>query len=151
MLIRPMFGGRESDLSPVLKQFLQWSATEPPLAGEALLDAWMRRDMVRTRFLEQMEQYPILLCPAAAIPAFRHGERSWEVEGKTVDYLDAWSYAEFFNLLGNPAAVVPVSHSSEGLPIGVQIVGRPWEEEQVLNVVASLEKELGRGNIPPHV
>jgi Asp-tRNA(Asn)/Glu-tRNA(Gln) amidotransferase A subunit family amidase len=151
MLIRPMFGGRESDLSPILKQFLQWSATEPPLTGEALLEAWMRRDMVRTRFLEQMEQYPILLCPAAAIPAFRHGERSWEVEGKTVDYLDAWSYAEFFNLLGNPAAVVPVSHSSEGLPIGVQIVGRPWEEEQVLNVVASLEKELGRGNIPPHV
>ena len=151
MLIRPMFGGRESDLSPILKQFLEWSATELPLAGEALLDAWMRRDMVRTRFLEQMEQYPILLCPAAAIPAFRHGERSWEVEGKTVDYLDAWSYAEFFNLLGNPAAVVPVSHSSEGLPIGVQIVGRPWEEEQVLNVVASLEKELGRGNIPPHV
>jgi Asp-tRNA(Asn)/Glu-tRNA(Gln) amidotransferase A subunit family amidase len=151
MLIRPMFGGRESDLSPVLKQFLQWSATEPPLAGEALLDAWMRRDMVRTRFLEQMEQYPILLCPAAAIPAFRHGERSWQVEGKTVDYLDAWSYAEFFNLLGNPAAVVPVGRSPEGLPIGVQIVGRPWEEEQVLSVVASLEKELAAKNIPPHV
>jgi Asp-tRNA(Asn)/Glu-tRNA(Gln) amidotransferase A subunit family amidase len=151
MLIRPMFGGRESDLSPILKQFLQWSATEPPLTGEALLEAWMRRDMVRARFLEQMERYPILLCPAAAIPAFRHGERSWQVEGKTVDYLDAWSYAEFFNLLGNPAAVVPVGRSPESLPIGVQIVGRPWEEEQVLNVVASLEKELGRGNIPPHV
>ena len=79
-----------------------------------------------------MQQYEILLCPAAAIPAFRHGERSWQVEGKTVHYLDAWSYTEFFNLLGNPAVVVPVGHSSEGLPIGVQIVGRPWEEEQVL-------------------
>jgi amidase len=151
MLIRPMFGGRESDLSPILKQFLQWSATEPPLTGEELLDAWMRRDVLRARFLEQMQQYPILLCPAAAIPAFRHRERSWQVEGKTVDYLDAWSYAEFFNLLGNPAAVVPVGRSPEGLPIGVQIVGRPWEEEQVLNVAAALEKELGAGNIPPHV
>ncbi len=96
-----------------------------------------------------MRKYPILLCPAAAIPAFRHGERSWAIEGKTVNYLDAWSYTEWFNLLGNPAAVVPVSHSAEGLPIGVQIVGRPWEEEQVLAVAAALERSCGAWRIPP--
>ena len=95
-----------------------------------------------------MQQYQILLCPAAAIPAFRHGERSWQVEGKPVRYLDAWSYTEFFNLLGNPAAVVPVGHSPEGLPIGVQIVGQSWEEEQVLSVAAALEKECGAWKIP---
>ena len=97
-----------------------------------------------------MQRYPILLCPAAAIPAFRHGERSWRIEDKTVHYLDAWSYTEFFNLLGNPAAVVPVGQSSEGLPIGVQIVGRPWEEEQVLSVAAVLEQQCGAWRIPPH-
>jgi len=105
--------------------------------------------MLRAKFLTQMRQYPILLCPAAAIPAFRHGERSWTIEGKTVEYLDAWSYTEWFNLLGNPAAVVPVGHSAEGLPIGVQIVGRPWEEEQVLTVAAALERECGAWKIPP--
>jgi amidase len=109
----------------------------------------MRRDLLRARFLEQMEHYPILLCPAAAIPAFRHGERSWQVEGKTVDYLDAWSYAEFFNLLGNPAAVIPVGRSPEDLPIGVQIVGRPWEEEQVLAVAIAIEQECGAWRVPP--
>jgi Asp-tRNA(Asn)/Glu-tRNA(Gln) amidotransferase A subunit family amidase len=149
MLLRPMFEGRESDLSPILKQFLDWSAAEPALTGETLLQVWIKRDLLRVRFLRQMEQYPILLCPAAAIPAFRHGERSWQVEGKTVRYLDAWSYAEFFNLLGNPAAVIPVSHSPEGLPIGVQIVGRPWQEEQALSVAAALEKECGAWKIPP--
>jgi Asp-tRNA(Asn)/Glu-tRNA(Gln) amidotransferase A subunit family amidase len=149
MLIRPMFCGRVGDLSPILKQFLEWSAAEPPLTGEGLLDAWIGRDALRARFLEQMRKYPILLCPAAAIPAFRHGERSWTIEGKTVEYLDAWSYTEWFNLLGNPAAVVPVSSSSKGLPIGVQIVGRPWEEEQVLTVAATLEQECGAWKIPP--
>ena len=74
----------------------------------------------------------MLLCPAAADPGIRHGERSWQVEGKTVKYLDAWSYTEWFNLLGTPAAGVPVGKSPEGLPIGVQISGRPWEEEIVL-------------------
>jgi amidase len=149
MLLRPMFKGRESDLSPILKQFLEWSAAEPALTGETLLDVWIRRDELRAQFLRQMQQYPILLCPAAAIPAFRHGERSWQVEGKVVQYLDAWSYAEFFNLLGNPAAVVPVGHSPEGLPIGVQIVGRPWQEEQVLSVAAALERECSAWKIPP--
>jgi Asp-tRNA(Asn)/Glu-tRNA(Gln) amidotransferase A subunit family amidase len=96
-----------------------------------------------------MQHYPILLCPAAAIPAFRHGERSWQVEGKTVHYLDAWSYTEFFNLLGNPAAVVPVGCSDGGLPIGVQIIGRPWEEEQVLSLASALETLCGAWTIPP--
>jgi amidase len=149
MLLRRMFRDRESDLSPILKQFLESSAAEPALTGENLLHAWIERDELRARFLAQMERYPILLCPAAAVPAFRHGERSWHVEGKTVHYLDAWSYTEFFNLLGNPAAVVPVGISPEGLPIGVQIVGRPWEEEQVLSVAAAVEKECGAWKIPP--
>lgn len=149
MLIGPMFHGREHDQSPTLRQFLEWSAAEPQLTGDSLLDAWIRRDALHASFLRQMREYPILLCPAAAIPAFRHGERSWQIEGKTVNYLDAWSYTEWFNLLGNPAAVVPVSHTSEGLPIGVQIVGRPWQEEQVLSVAAVVEKECDAWRIPP--
>ena len=148
MLLRPMFKDADADLSPILKQFLEWSG--PAHTGPTLLDAWIERDLLRPRFFAQMEQYPILLCPSAAIPAFRHGERRWQVEGKTVHYLDAWSYTEFFNLLGNPAAVVPVGRSSEGLPIGVQIVGRPWEEEQVLFAAAALEKECGAWRIPPN-
>jgi Asp-tRNA(Asn)/Glu-tRNA(Gln) amidotransferase A subunit family amidase len=149
MLLRPMFNGREADLSPILKQFLDCSAALPAHNGRTLLDAWIRRDAARAKFFGQMQEYPILLCPVAAIPAFKHGERSWQIEGRTVEYLDAWSYTEFFNLLGNPAAVVPVSHSPEGLPIGVQIVGRPWEEEQVLTVAGALEKECGAWEIPP--
>jgi Asp-tRNA(Asn)/Glu-tRNA(Gln) amidotransferase A subunit family amidase len=151
MLLRPMFSGRESDISPILKQFLEWSSALPPHTGRTLLDAWIRRDAVRAQFFAQMQRFPILLCPAAAIPAFRHGERSWQIENKTVDYLDAWSYTEFFNLLGNPAAVVPVGKSIDGLPIGVQIVGRPWEEEQVLSVAAVVEKECGEWRVPPLV
>ncbi len=143
MLIRPMFNGREQDQSPIMKQFLAWSADEPDLTADSLLEAWIRRDSLRAEFLAQMNRYPILLCPPAAVPAFRHGERSWTIGGKTVEYLDAWSYTEWFNLLGNPAAVVPMSHSQEGLPIGVQIVGRPWEEEQVLAVASVLERECG--------
>jgi Asp-tRNA(Asn)/Glu-tRNA(Gln) amidotransferase A subunit family amidase len=151
MLIGPMFGDSKQGPSPILKQFLDWSAAEPSLSGEDVIDSWIARDALHASFLEQMRTYPILLCPPAAIPAFYHGERNWIIEGKTVEYLDAWSYTEWFNLLGNPAAVIPVNQSAEGLPVGVQVVGRPWYEEQVLSVAAVIEKEVGRGKAPPIV
>jgi Asp-tRNA(Asn)/Glu-tRNA(Gln) amidotransferase A subunit family amidase len=149
MVLRPLTNGHEHEISPLLKEFLGWIAAESPHTGESLLDTWLQRDLLRGKILAQMQEYPILLCPAAAIPAFRHGERSWVVEGKSVNYLDAWSYTEFFNLLGNPGAVIPVAQSPEGLPIGVQVVGRPWEEELVLAVAAELERECGGFRRPP--
>lgn len=143
MLLGPMLAGHEHELSPILKEFSQWTAAEPRHTADTLLQTWIERDVVRADILAQMREFPILLCPVAAVPAFRHGEREWPVEGKTVRYLDAWSYCEWFNLLGFPAAVVPVGRSPEGLPIGVQIVGRPWEEEAVLAVAAAVEGECG--------
>lgn len=149
MVIQPLFRGREDDCSPTLREFLKWSAAEPEFTGDSLLESWFRRDSLRAELLAQMREYPILLCPPAAVPAFRHGERSWNIDGKNVHYLDAWSYAGWFNLLGNPAAVVPLSHSPDGLPIGVQIVGRPWEEELVLTMAAEVEKGCNAWRIPP--
>ena len=58
-------------------------------------------------------------------------------------YLDAWSYTEWFNLLGTPAVVVPVGKSPDGLPIGVQIAARPWQEELVISVAGALEEQIG--------
>ena len=149
MLLGPMIRGHEADRSPILREFSSWVAAEPPHTGQSLLDAWIQRDLVRMKIFAQMRECPVLLCPVAAIPAFRHGERAWQVEGKTVSYLDAWSYCEWFNLLGMPAAVVPAGKSAEGLPIGVQIVGHPWEEEVVLSVAAELEMQLGPWQSPP--
>jgi len=149
MILGPMLSGRESELSPVLRQFSSWTSSEPAHTGDSLLTTWLGRDEIRESFLLQMRKYPILLCPVAAIPAFRHGEREWRIEGKTVRYLDAWSYCEWFNLLGFPAAVVPMGFSEEGLPIGVQIVGRPWDEELVLAVATKLEDARGVFPSPP--
>jgi Asp-tRNA(Asn)/Glu-tRNA(Gln) amidotransferase A subunit family amidase len=143
MLLGPMTKGREADLSPMFTEFSDWAAAEPSHTSESLLDMWIQRDIVRMQLLDQMCEFPILLCPVASIPAFKHGERTWQVEGQTVNYLDAWSYCEWFNLLGFPAAVVPVGRSPEGLPIGVQIVGRPWQEETVLTVAAEIERTCG--------
>jgi hypothetical protein len=115
MLLGPMTKGRERELSPLLRQFLGWVAKEPTHTAHTLLYSWLQRDELRAQFLAQMRVFSVIVCPVAAIPAFRHGERSWRVEGQEVMYLDAWSYTEWFNLLGLPACVVPVTRSAEGL------------------------------------
>jgi len=151
MILEPMLRGRESEVSPILREFMGWTRGAAAHTGETLLAAWLERDALREKILVQMRKYRVLICPAAAIPAFRHGEREWQVDDVMVKYLDAWSYCEWFNLLGFPAVVLPMGYSDEGLPIGVQIVGRPWEEELVLAVAALLEKERGAWQAPPRL
>jgi Asp-tRNA(Asn)/Glu-tRNA(Gln) amidotransferase A subunit family amidase len=56
-------------------------------------------------------------------------------------------YTQWFNLLGAPAAVVPVGRSPEGLPIGLQIAGRPYEDEIVLGIASAVDREFGY--VPP--
>jgi amidase len=65
------------------------------------------------------------------------------VEGRTVEYLDAWRHTQWFNALAAPAAVVPVGQSPEGLPIGVQIVARPFEDETALRIAALVDAAFG--------
>jgi amidase len=149
ILLGPMIKGCDAELSSILKEFNGWVAAEKPHTAQTLLDAWIGRDLLRMQILEEMETFPVLLCPVASIPAFRHGERSWQVEGKTVQYLDAWSYCEWFNPLGVPAGVVPVGRSEDGLPIGVQVVARPWEEESVMAILQLIEDASGPWKAPP--
>jgi amidase len=60
-----------------------------------------------------------------------------------VEYLDAVRHTQWFNTLGAPAAVVPVGRSPEGLPIGVQIVARPFHDETALAIAAQVDAAFG--------
>jgi Asp-tRNA(Asn)/Glu-tRNA(Gln) amidotransferase A subunit family amidase len=141
--------GREAELSPMYRAWRERVGLEPALDGREWLNTLLVRDALREKLLRQMETFPILICPACAVPAFRHGEREWMVQGRKVEYLKAMSYSQWFNLLGNPAAVVPVGRAAGGMPIGVQIVGRPWEDEAVLAVAAKIEAAMGGFRRPP--
>jgi len=120
-----------------------------PLTAARLVQVWIDRDLVRAELLAAMATHPILVCPVTSTPAFRHGERAWTVDGACVSYLDAMLYTQWANVLGLPAAVVPVCRSSEGLPIGVQVIGRPFEEARVLEVAAAIERGSGGVGWPP--
>jgi amidase len=143
MFYAPKIRGREHMLSPIFSEFLSIGESVPPLTATELLDAWAKLDVLRAKTLEEMSRHPVLLCPVASTPAFRHGEREWIIEGQTVEYLDVVRHTQWFNALAAPAAVVPVGSSPEGLPIGVQIVARPFEDETALGVATIVDAAFG--------
>ncbi len=145
-VLKPAFAGRDNDISPTLKDFFSIADRSPrALSKESLLEAWFGRDEIRVQMLAEMQQQQItaMLSPVCAIPAFKHGEREWKIRETTVHYLQVMSYSQHFNLLGNPAVVVPVAHSEEGLPIGVQIIGKPYDDEYILDIAAKLDSQFG--------
>ncbi len=143
MFYEPEVRGGRQKLSPIFKEFLEIAEKAGPLSSTELLNAWAEMDLLRSKTLEEMREYPVLLCPVASVPAWRHGERSWSIDGQTVEYLDAVRYTQWFNTLGAPAAVVPVGRSPEGLPIGVQVAARPFEDEVVLGVASVVDRAFG--------
>ncbi len=143
MFVDGLVKGHELDLSPTLRGFLEIAHADPPLTADELLNAWAECDVIRGKLLQQMQEYPVLLCPVCSIPAFRHGERRWKIDGQEVEYLDVMRYTQWFNLLAAPAAVVPVGRSPEGLPIGVQIVARTFEDEVALAAASVVDHEFG--------
>lgn len=148
-LLKPHIRGREHDLHPLVKDLTAPPGEVTTMTYEQFLQTWIERDELRARLLEKMRDYRILLSPVSAAPAFRHGERSWTIEGQQVSYAQSFVYSQVYNLLGNPAAVVPVGRSPEGLPIGVQVIGRPFEESLVLAVAEKIEQGCGGFRPPP--
>jgi amidase len=143
MFYEPEVRGGSAKLSPIFQEFLAVADKSGQLTATELLNAWAQMDLLRAKTLEEMREFPVLLCPVASVPAWRHGEREWTIDGETVEYLDAVRYTQWFNTLGAPAAVVPVGRSPEGMPIGVQIAGRPFEDEVVLGVAGIVDRAFG--------
>jgi len=143
MFYEPAIRGKQARLSPIFREFLGLADAAGPLSAAELLNAWAELDTLRGKTLEEMREFPVLLCPTASVPAFRHGERLWTIDGVAIEHLDAWRYAQWFNALAAPAAIVPVGVSKEGLPIGVQIAARPFEDEVALGVAAIVDAAFG--------
>src|SRR5260370_36799864 len=110
------------------------------------MKAWGDRDLPRGELLRQMHDTPVLLSPVSSSPAFRHGEGNYF---PGTGYRDTMRFSQWLNLTGFPAASVPVGLSNEGLPIGVQIIGRPFEDELVLAVAEPIERTRGPCQSPP--
>jgi Asp-tRNA(Asn)/Glu-tRNA(Gln) amidotransferase A subunit family amidase len=102
----------------------------------------MERDRLREELLRWLETTPLIVAPVGATPAYAHDTLKVTVRGQTVGTFRAFSYAQAFNVFDLPVVTVPVGRSNDGLPIGVQVVGRPFAEEMVLRAAEIIEEAI---------
>ena len=98
-------------------------------------------DILRQQFADVFDEYDLLLSPTMAVPAFPPGDRPARIAGRDVHPF--WGFLPFtypINMIGHPAASIPAGFSSDGMPIGLHIVGRRGDEETVLAASAAFEK-----------
>lgn len=146
--LREFYGGREEEAGPVARALLKRGVQEP--AAEQLLASWHERDSLRSDLLGWMERTPLVVAPAGPVEAFRHeGSRKIEVNGEAFATFRAFALAQAFNVYDLPAVCVPAGHTRAGLPVGVQIAGRPFEERRVLAAARVVERALGGWQPPP--
>jgi Asp-tRNA(Asn)/Glu-tRNA(Gln) amidotransferase A subunit family amidase len=141
--------GREAEAHWTYTENLDRLLERPPAAGWQVMERMAARDAMRRGLVEQMRSVPFLLMPVSSIVAFPHRERKFATEGKAVGLFQAMMPVTTFNLLGLPALTVPFAMDEEGMPVGVQIVGRPWEEEALLELGVALEGAQGALGGPP--
>jgi len=146
---RELIQGREEDVHWTCTEFLNQALSQPRPTVEQVVTNLAARDRMRAALLRQMDRFPILLMPACSVPAFLHGERRWRIERREIGLFQAMMPVTPFNLLGLPALVLPLVLSKAGLPVAIQLVGRPWEEETLLELGIQLEDARGPFPIPP--
>jgi aspartyl-tRNA(Asn)/glutamyl-tRNA(Gln) amidotransferase subunit A len=143
------YRGREAAAGPLVARLLQEFTTASPEfedkieTAERLAAAVVELERLREELLIWMKGTPLILAPIGATVAFAHGTGRVDVDGKSISQFRAFSYSQAFNVFGLPSVAVPAGRTANGLPVGVQVVGRSFEELTVLSAASVIEAALG--------
>jgi amidase len=140
--LRNVYAGNEARGGAFVRWRLATADNTAPPTLDDYLSNWMERDRLRNELLHWMESVPLLVCPVGATTALPHDTLKIDVEGVSVGAFRAFSYSQTFSVFDLPSVCVPAGRSADGFPIGVQIVGRPFFEREVLAAARIVEAAL---------
>ncbi|PYN18156.1 MAG: amidase, partial [Candidatus Rokuibacteriota bacterium] len=129
---------RRTEIEPGLHRIIETTLKNGPTK---YVQAWFDRLAWWQHPRAFFEKYDLLLTPTIACPPFAVGlDNPTEIAGKPVEPYAWIPFTYPFNLTGQPAASVPCGFSRDGLPIGLQIVGRRFDDVLVLRASAAFER-----------
>ncbi|MGI8741959.1 MAG: amidase [Bryobacteraceae bacterium] len=142
-ITKELIAGREDQAHWTGTEFLHRALTGPEPTANQVVANLAIRDMMRGSLLQQMADCPVLLTPPCGVAAFEHRQRRYATDEKEIGLFEAMMPATPFNLLGMPGMVIPFGFDERGMPVGIQLVGRPFEEELLLELAVRLEEARG--------
>lgn len=113
----------------------------PPFEGDALIEAYARRASHVRDWLLLLADTPLVLTPFLFSPTYAHA-RDYEGREGAADIFQKAFYSIGMNYLGLPAGNIPANYN-DGLPVGVQIVGRRFREDMILDACEAVESRVG--------
>ncbi len=137
-----------------IKETIIWNAEAgAKLTGPEIGRAEMKRTALYHRVREFLEEYEFLILPVSQVPPFDVNERYvTEINGVAMEtYIDWMKSCYFISAIGLPAISVPCGFTPEGLPVGVQIVGRHQDDFGVLQLAHAFEQATGFWRQRPQV
>jgi amidase len=137
--LRSLYRGREQEGGDFVRWRLTTAEGEPEPSLDEYIQAWFERDELREALLQWMEETPLIVAPVGATAAVPHGTLKVQAGDNMIGMFRAFSYAQAFTVFDLPVVVVTAGRTKEGLPIGVQVVGRPFEEEKALAAAKIIE------------
>lgn len=138
-----LIAGREEQAHWTGTEFLNRALKDPEPTSKAVLKNLAIRDKMRAALLREMEQTPVILMPVCGTTAFHHRQRRYSTGEKEIGLFEAMMPSTVFNLLGMPGMTIPFGQDENGLPVGIQLVGRPFDEELLLELAVRMEKARG--------
>ena len=138
-------GASAGALIGIMTGAFQPEEQERPTTLAQYLTALHRRDQSIIAWEQFFDKWDALLCPSSMITAFPHCETGTplEVDGQEVTYWLVSAHGTIFNYTGHPAVVLPYKQDRDGLPVGVQIVGKRWNESRLLAIAKALSEVTG--------
>ena len=123
------------------------------LTGQDIAHAEVAHTLVWRRFQAFLEKYEFFILPTTQLPPFDVDiPYPKEIAGVHFDnYIDWMKSCWYISATGNPAASVPAGFTPEGLPVGMQIVGRDKEDFDVLQLAHAFEQATGFGKRRPAI
>jgi amidase len=124
---------------------------ERPTTLALYLEALHRRDQSIIAWEQFFDEWDVLLCPPSMVTAFPHCETGTplHVDGQEVVYWMVSAQGTLFNYTGHPAVVLPYKLDRDGLPIGIQMVGKRWDESRLLAMAKAVSEMTGAFQRPP--
>jgi Asp-tRNA(Asn)/Glu-tRNA(Gln) amidotransferase A subunit family amidase len=142
-------GGLERRRSPLLQMVY-------PATYDKFIEECSRREILIAHLEQFLMEWDVFICPVTTRPAYKHIEPDDVIFGYNIyrapipvddHQLNYWTanaaYTSPFNTTGHPAVTLPAGYSEDGMPIGLQIVGRRWHDMELLDVAEMIDTVAG--------
>ena len=132
-------------------------ARDSALSHRSWLSANERRAHAQRAWAGVFENVDVMIAPIQPVAAFAHdierpyGKRTFNVNGVDAPYGGILFWAGLATMPHLPSVAIPIGHTADGLPVGMQVIGPKWSDHKILSIAEEISSVIGHHFVPPPI